>query len=483
MSKTIIIDGVIGWDTYPRGIRNQLDDAKGEDIIIEISSPGGFVFDGLEIFNLLKNYEGKVTTHMMGLAASMASYIALAGDYIKIEKNSVFMIHNARAFQVGDQNALRKTADVLEGISNLLAHEYVNRSGKSFDEIVELMNNESFFFGDEIVKEGFADEIIESDKKPDKKQAIALAKVSIENCISAMKKSDNINSDFEKVAAFLNENLKNEILNESTDDNLKIIGPFANEHSARLLDPDLEHIRVRRTKGSGAGRVQGVKVPNSISIIWYIVKTSEGKEAPRAQSLRFPITTWTEKEARKWLKDNEIKYILFEKATEAEDKKEKSQNNLENSVNTENQNNGGRFMTLDELKAQFPELHSQIFKSGIEVGIEKENKRCISFIEAIINLPITKDIYLDAIKNNKDLNDPSVFSAVIALTTAKNNIDNASKENPDDINTNSIKVEPGNKKEGDIKNEKDINKAQDLIRMHNNINLKEADNVRSASKG
>jgi len=90
--------------------------------------------------------------------------------------------------------------------------------------------------------------------------------------------------------------------------------PYPNEHAARLKSPDMEHIRVRRTKGSGKGTVQGVKVPTSISVIWYIVKRDD-EEVPVPQALRFPIKTWTAPEARKWLKDKGIKYILFEKAT------------------------------------------------------------------------------------------------------------------------------------------------------------------------
>lgn len=89
--------------------------------------------------------------------------------------------------------------------------------------------------------------------------------------------------------------------------------PLPNEHSARLLNPNTPHIRVRRTSGSGDGAVQGVKIPATIDIIWYIVK-SEGKEVPRAQALRFPTKNWTEAEARKWLKDNKIKYLSFEPA-------------------------------------------------------------------------------------------------------------------------------------------------------------------------
>lgn len=75
----------------------------------------------------------------------------------------------------------------------------------------------------------------------------------------------------------------------------------------------MEHIRIRRTHGSGDGTVQGAKVPPSIDVIWYIIR-SDGGEVPIAQALRFPVEKWTEGEARKWLEDNGIKYILFEPA-------------------------------------------------------------------------------------------------------------------------------------------------------------------------
>ena len=91
--------------------------------------------------------------------------------------------------------------------------------------------------------------------------------------------------------------------------------PFPNEHSARLLNPNVEHVRVRRTRGSGEGTVQGVKIPTSISVIWFVVK-EDGKEVPKAQALRFPKSRWTEQEARDWLKENKIKSILFEPASD-----------------------------------------------------------------------------------------------------------------------------------------------------------------------
>ena len=102
--------------------------------------------------------------------------------------------------------------------------------------------------------------------------------------------------------------------------------PFPNEHSGRLISPgSLKPIRVKRTKGSGKARVKGVIIPTSISVIWFIIRR-EGKEVPVAQALRFPIKTWTAERARKWLKDNKIKPILFEPA---EPKKKSVQKMLE----------------------------------------------------------------------------------------------------------------------------------------------------------
>lgn len=90
--------------------------------------------------------------------------------------------------------------------------------------------------------------------------------------------------------------------------------PYPNEHSARLMSPDSEHIRVARTKG---GKVQGVQVPNTISVIWYIQK-KEGKEVPIPQALRFPTKRWTADAAKSWLSKNKIKYIKFEAAERAD---------------------------------------------------------------------------------------------------------------------------------------------------------------------
>ena len=201
--KVLAISGIIGWEVDAQGVRTFLDEAAGEDIEVQISSPGGYVYPGLEIYNLLRNHDGKITTRLMGLAASMASYIAMVGDYVIAEDNAVFMIHNASGLAIGDHNIMRKAADVMEGLSNLIAQKYMSKTGKSLDELKALMDVDTFLFGDEIEKAGFVDEIAKTEKKKDRAAAIALATISVADCVAKMKAFEQEKEDLERAAAFL----------------------------------------------------------------------------------------------------------------------------------------------------------------------------------------------------------------------------------------------------------------------------------------
>jgi len=183
-----------------------LKEANGEEVRIEIASPGGFVYDGIEIFNLIKRYSGKTTTHLIGLAASMASYIALAGDKITSEKNAVYMIHNVWSGVVGDHEEMRKTADNIEGLTKLLANEYSEKTGLSVDEIREMMNNETFLFGEEIKNKGFVDEITSSnseDQTVNKNDELIKAKADVKGCISLMDELKEGSDDLKKAVAVM----------------------------------------------------------------------------------------------------------------------------------------------------------------------------------------------------------------------------------------------------------------------------------------
>ena len=117
--KIIPISGIIGWDISAKEIRAALDTAGGEEIEVQIASPGGFIYDGLEIFNLIRNYKGAKSTRLMGMAASMASYIAMAGDRVIAEDNSIFMIHNAWGGAVGDVLSWRRRGGLGGGFTSL----------------------------------------------------------------------------------------------------------------------------------------------------------------------------------------------------------------------------------------------------------------------------------------------------------------------------------------------------------------------------
>ena len=185
--EMIKIDGEIGWDITARDFKEKLDSKSG-DVTIEISSPGGSVYQGVEIFNAIKSYDkGEVTTIITSIAASMASYIALAGDNIKAYDNAVYMIHNASVFSWGDARALRKSAMIVESLSNLLAKEYILKTGKTAEEIAKMMNEETYLFGSEILEMGFVDEIISSEKEIDSSSATALASESVKACMSSYK--------------------------------------------------------------------------------------------------------------------------------------------------------------------------------------------------------------------------------------------------------------------------------------------------------
>lgn len=200
--KTIVISGVIGWDVSPADIRKQIAEAVGnEPLDIQINSPGGFVTDGLEIFNIIRNYAGPKTTHLMGLAASMGSYIALAGDKVTAEANVIYMIHNVLGVAVGNHNEIRKTADIFEGLSVLLAQAYVKKTGKPMAEVRKMMDDETYLFGSEAKDAGFIDEII-GEPSEEKALAIALARAARATCDETVKKGSDAGA-LDRIAAMI----------------------------------------------------------------------------------------------------------------------------------------------------------------------------------------------------------------------------------------------------------------------------------------
>ena len=139
-----------------------LGDVKSLDMYI--FSPGGDVFAGMAIYSILNRFEGQITAHIDGLAASIATVVAMAADKIIIPENASFMIHNAWTMFVGNKKDLTEMLAQLEAIDNQITDIYTARTGKDRDEIVALMDAETWMSGAEAVQNGFADELIENKK-------------------------------------------------------------------------------------------------------------------------------------------------------------------------------------------------------------------------------------------------------------------------------------------------------------------------------
>lgn len=208
--KTIIIDGVIGWDYTAKDFRTSINEAAGDSLDIQISSPGGSVFEGNTIFDLIKKYKkdhpnAKITTTSFGISASQASIIALAGDEHKVYDNTVYVIHNAWSLDAGDHRQLRKTADILEQLSGMASKVYSVKSGKEISEIRQKMDDETYFYGADIVDYGLADEVLSASEKSDPSERLAFAEVAMAEAILQMKSTKDFDpiQDLFKAAALI----------------------------------------------------------------------------------------------------------------------------------------------------------------------------------------------------------------------------------------------------------------------------------------
>lgn len=167
--NTIGIYDPIGYDYWDdsgvtaKRISAALRSLDGADVVVNINSPGGDVFEGLAIYNLLREYKGHVTVRVLGVAASAASFIAMAADEIQIARAGFFMIHNAWTVLWGNRNDLRETADFLEQIDDTIADIYHVRSGLSMDELKADMDKERWINGRDAIDSGFADAFLPSD--------------------------------------------------------------------------------------------------------------------------------------------------------------------------------------------------------------------------------------------------------------------------------------------------------------------------------
>ena len=189
----------------------------GEEIEISINSPGGEVYEGIAIFNLIREYAKthNIIVKINGLAASMASYIAIAARTVKkdskiiVYENSIYLIHNPWNIILGDYREFYKEAEYLEKLAAMSGSTYAYISGKTEKEIRALMDEETYFVGDEILNSGFATEFEKINKDEtdqtfelDRNSLIINAKLKIDT--AAEKLRVTAKEDRNKAAALIN---------------------------------------------------------------------------------------------------------------------------------------------------------------------------------------------------------------------------------------------------------------------------------------
>lgn len=161
--NTITMFDVIGEDFWSGGgvtakrISAALRSIGRQDVVVKINSPGGDMFEGIAIYNLLRDHPAKVTVEVLGWAASAASIIAMAADEIRMGLGSFIMVHNAWGMVVGNRHDMRDAAELFDGFDAAIADIYEARTGMKRDEIVKLMDAETFMGPSEAMKNGFAD--------------------------------------------------------------------------------------------------------------------------------------------------------------------------------------------------------------------------------------------------------------------------------------------------------------------------------------
>ena len=151
--------------TSPSVISNAIEKANGEDLEVIINSGGGCLMSGADMYSTLKDYEGNVTVKISGVAGSAASIVAMAANQIKMSPVASLFIHNVQLQSAGDHNDMQYAADTLKVLNKTVANAYREKTGMSQDELLELMNKDTWMDCETAKEKGFIDEILFQEEK------------------------------------------------------------------------------------------------------------------------------------------------------------------------------------------------------------------------------------------------------------------------------------------------------------------------------
>lgn len=206
--------------TSPKDVFDALS-STDEDVEVIINSGGGDVFSGSEIYTSLKEHQGNVNVKVVGVAASAASVIAMAGSKTEMSPTAQMMIHNASSIAVGDNREMQTAYNMLTSANKAVANAYIAKTGKSDQEITDLMNEETWFSADTAVEQGFADSKMFDESAP---RLVAnsgqmLSNDAVSRIATLMSKTPEVNIDVEEIANKVIEKLedkKEPVIDSST---------------------------------------------------------------------------------------------------------------------------------------------------------------------------------------------------------------------------------------------------------------------------
>lgn len=167
-AHVITILDQIGEDWYGEGVTAKriaaaLRSIKGDEVIVDINSPGGDFFEGVAIYNMLRQDPRKITVRILSLAASAASVIAMAGDEVQIGRAGFLMVHNAWVVAIGNRHDLVEAAETMEPFDDAMAAVYAEKAGVDRAQAAKWMDAETWFNGEDAVAAGLADAFLAAD--------------------------------------------------------------------------------------------------------------------------------------------------------------------------------------------------------------------------------------------------------------------------------------------------------------------------------
>lgn len=205
--------------TSPRMVDAWLEEANGEDIEVSINSIGGYVYQGSEIYTSLKSYAGKVETKIVGLAASAASVIALGGHKVSMAPTGELMIHNASTMAWGDYHDMDKASEMLKNTNEAICSAYRLKTGMSQDDLLKMMDEETWMTAEKAKELGFVDEILFVEDAP-KLTAAAGSGVIPQKVIAALRSNKNQGEYVDKdTVATMFGDFRRELMNEFKQNN------------------------------------------------------------------------------------------------------------------------------------------------------------------------------------------------------------------------------------------------------------------------